>query len=365
MRTCSLVLVLLAASFACLVPTAGAAVAARPVGMPPAGHVLLGVGGTATTPTAFDRLTGGRHELHLITVPWKEGRTWRDALHSNLDAATRGGYRLVVHVGPDDPATGREGRSPGAVSRGAADRYLLDMSRVLNESGQFIYLRPPAEMNAHWSSWAAFNANGSRRNADHSTRSYRRAFIRMALIGRGGDVAKLNAALRANGMPAVRTSLATLPSSGRVALVWNPQGRGAPDVTGNQPKDYYPGRAWVDYVANDMYVQGGKAAWPDNDALYARYRLAHPFMMLEYAPWGYDDPGFVRRVFAWSASHPRTVAVVYFNGTSAATFRLSSKPRTLAAYRSLARAPRYRCAAFSAFVETCTPPPVEAQRTLY
>lgn len=325
-----------------------------PPGMPPKGKVLLGVGGHALFPQQFDRQTGGLHEIHLITVAWNESRPWSEALRRQLEWADQHGYRLMVHIGPNRVDNGREGRSPGAVARGVADRYFIDMSRLINQSGQFVYVRPPAEMNAHWSHWSAFNANGTRRNADHSTLNYRKAFKRITLISRGGSVANINTALRRHGMPPLKTSLTSLPRSGKVATVWNPQGRGKPDVRGNQPKDYYPGPFWVDYVANDVYVQGGRAAWADNEALYNRYRAVHPFMMAEYAPWGYDDPAFMKKMFNWVATHPRTVALMYFNGTSGTTFQLSKKPRSLAAYRTMARQSRYRCPAFSAFVSTCT-----------
>lgn len=351
-RSLSTLLVLPLLLLAIAAPGADAAVP----GMPPPGKVMLGMGGHAIAPPAFDRLTGAKHDLYLVTVPWNEERTWTEALNLYLEQAGRDGYRLMVHVGPQDVYTGRAGRSPGAVARGQADAYLLDMSRVLNESGQYVYMRPPAEMNGHWSVWSAFNKNGTRRSADFSTRSYRRAFIRMALVSRGGKVATINAALKRNGMPALRTAETTLPSSGRVATVFNPQARGKPDVRGNQPWDYYPGRAWVDYVANDLYAQSGRAAWDAHEALYRRYAKAHPFMVAEYAPWGYDDAAFMRRMFAWVATHPRTVGLVYFNGTGRTTFRLASKRRSLAAYRTLARHSRYRCPALSAFVLGCSAP---------
>lgn len=327
--------------------------AAAPPGMPPKGKVLLGMGGHATTPAAFDRLTGGIHDIHLITVPWNEQRTWSEALANQLPASAAGGYRLMLHIGPNRVENGREGRSPGAVARGLADRYFLDMSRVINESGQMVYVRPPAEMNGHWSLWSAFDRDGSRRDADHSTRSYRKAFIRIALISRGGDVAKINATLQRNGMPALKTTHASLPASGRIATVFNPQAEGSPNVRGNQPQDYYPGRAFVDYVANDLYAQSGRAHWTANEALYRRYAPAHPFMMAEYAPWGYDDPAFMRRMFQWVATHPRTVALMYFNGTSGSTFRLANKARSLTAYRTMARQARYRCAGLTAFSDAC------------
>ncbi len=333
--------------------TATASAATTPPGMPPAGKVMLGVGGHALGPREFDRLTGGTHDIHLVTIPWNEQRTWNDALDNSLAAAKAGGYRLMLHVGPQRVDNGREGRSPGAVARGVVDPYLLDMGRVINESGQTVYLRPPAEMNGHWSLWSAFNSNGSRRDANHSTLNYRRAFIRIALIGRGGSVATINATLRRNGMPPLRTTATELPRSGRIATVFNPQGEGKPNVPGNQPKDYYPGRAFVDYVANDVYAQSGRVHWVANEALYRRYAPHHPFMMAEFAPWGYDDPAFVRQMFRWASSHPRTVALVYFNGTSGTTFRLSVKPRTLAQYRAFVRQGRFQCAGLDAFNDAC------------
>ena len=336
-----------------LLAVASERAAAAPPGMPPAGKVLLGVGGHALGPAEFDRLTRGAHDIHLVTIPWNEQRTWNEALDRSLGDAARDGYRLMLHIGPQRVDDGREGRSPGAVARGEVDWYFLDMSRVINASGQVVYVRPPAEMNGHWSLWSAFNANGSRRNADHSTRSYRRAFIRIALIARGGSVAAINLRLRANGMPALRTGETELPRSGRIATVFNPQGEGKPNVRGNQPQDYYPGRPFVDYVANDVYAQSGRVHWSANEALYRRYARHHPFMMAEYAPWGYDDPAFVRRMFGWVATHPRTVALVYFNGTSGKTFRLSVKPRSLAAYRTLVRQARFRCAGLDAFSDAC------------
>jgi hypothetical protein len=343
-----------------LMLTVSSARAAVP-GMPPRGKVLLGVGGHALTPGQFSRLTGAEHDIHLITIPWNEQRTWNEALDNSLEASATGGYRLMVHLGPQRVDNGREGRSPGAVARGEVDAYLLDMGRVLNDSGQVIYLRPPAEMNGHWSLWSAYDQNGTRRNADHSTRSYRAAFVRIALIARGGNVTMINRRLAAHRMPALRTDETSLPRSGRIAMVFNPQARGKPDVRGNQPWDYYPGRPFVDYVANDLYAQSGRVAWDAHEALYRRYSRSHPFMVAEFAPWGYDDPTFVKRMFGWVASHRRTVALMYFNGTSGTTFQLSSKRRSLAMYSRLARQSRYRCAGLDAFSASCS---VAATRNL-
>ena len=36
-------------------------------------------------------------------------------------------------------------------------------------------------------------------------------------------------------------------------MLWNPQGQGSPNVPGNQPRDFWPGGEYVDYVGNDLY----------------------------------------------------------------------------------------------------------------
>src|SRR5438045_712164 len=96
MRTIFLVLGTLLA-LAC--SAASASAATTPPGMPPAGKIMLGVGGHALTPTGFDKVTGGRHELHVVTVAWNESRSWSDALYHLLPDAEAGGYRLVLHIG--------------------------------------------------------------------------------------------------------------------------------------------------------------------------------------------------------------------------------------------------------------------------
>jgi hypothetical protein len=300
-------------------------------GMPPRGKVLLGVGGASATPRQFEQVTGRRHHIHLTFLGWGQGDSWGSSFESWLGQAEEGDYRVMFHLGTRRGG-GAEVISPGAIARGAGDDYLVAMSRALNESGQVAYVRPMAEMNGHWNPYSAFNANGSRRDANHSTAAYKGAFRRITIIMRGGSVADIDRRLAAAGLSDVGAD-EDLPASGNVAVVWNPQGEGSPNVRGNQPDDYYPGRGYVDYVANDLYAQGGRAHWRGQDALYRAYPQ-HPFMMAEWAPWGSDDPAFVDAMFRWTRSHRRTAALIYFNGSGPATFRLSTKSRSKARYRA-------------------------------
>lgn len=308
---------------------------------------MLGVAGDGTDPQAYGRLTGRKHYIRGTFLEWGQGQwTGRRTPAEWLEMSAAGNYRMMFHFNTSH--NGRELITPYAMSRGAGDSYLMLLSRNANESGQFVYIRPMAEMNGHWNLYSAYNKNGTRRNAAHSTAAYRQAFRRTTLIMRGGSVAAINKRLGAVGMPALRTSKTTLPRSGKVAIVWNPQGEGSPNVRGNQPRDYYPGRAFVDYVANDLYAQNYRAHWRAQNSLYASFPH-HPFMMGEWAPWGTDDPAFVRQMFDWVRTHPRTKALIYFHGSTSTAFPLAYKPKSLAAYRTHARQARYNCPTCGAF----------------
>ena len=105
--------------------------------------------------------------------------------------------------------------------------------------------------------------------------------MRVYLLVYGGPLEAVNAKLRRLGLPPARTGdLAANPVS-RTRVVWNPQGYGSPDVTGNSAAAYYPGDAYVDVVANDLYNIRHSAAWDSNDRLYA----AHPNKPYAIADW--------------------------------------------------------------------------------
>jgi len=89
----------------------------------------------------------------------------------------------------------------------------------------------------------------------------------------------------------------------------------------------------VDYVADDLYEQGGHAYWSGMQPLY---NYGKPFILGEWAPWGNDDPRFVSQVLGWVKTHPRTAALVYYQFRSP-DFQLQAKPRSLRIYRSLAQ----------------------------
>ena len=201
-------------------------------------------------------------------------------------------------------------------------------------------MRPLPEMNGHWNPWCAFDAAGRPRGAKHSPAAFVRAFRRMAVILRGGKAAAIDRTLARSGLPPLRQK-ADIAASGKVEIVWNPQGHGTPFIAANEPAAYWPGPAFADIVANDMYSDSGEPSWQGMDKLYA---YGKPYLVAEWALEAEDDVEFARRMFAWVASHPRTIGLVYFNkgwSGGSGVYELRTKRRGLALYRTEIKHGRY------------------------
>jgi hypothetical protein len=296
--------------FACLcLPSADAG--ARPQGVE-VRSTQLGVLGH---PGRFAKLTGQRSAIRHSFIGWHQPNTLRKLLHRlkplPMVAIKTGG---VV--------------TPLGIAQGRGDGFLVELNSALAGFGAPVYVRPMPEMNGHWNEYAAFERSGASRGPQYSTAAFRRAFARIALLARGGPAQVLNAKLRRLGQPGVPGDLPVT----KARLVWNPQGFGNPDIPANSANAYYPGDAYVDVVANDLYDQGFKAAWDANEALWASHPNK-PFGMAEWGLWGIDDPAFVERMAAFVKSHGRIEFLAYFSGRPGSIWDLSSKPRSRAAYR--------------------------------
>jgi hypothetical protein len=275
--------------------------------------------------------TGQRSDGKITFWGWGSGWTWGLRFHKALPGL---GRVPIVSLGTSKPGRG-EVITPGAIARGKGDGYLRAIAHgIADYHDGPIYIRPMAEMNGHWNAYCAFNQDGSSRGASNSTAAFRKAFARVYLIVHGGPAGALNAKLRRLGLPPARTGeLATNPRS-RVRVVWNPQGYGSPDVGGNSAAAYYPGDAYVDVVANDLYNINHSAAWEANDQLYAAHPNK-PYAIAEWANWGFDDPAFVARMAAFVKDHRRVELVAYYNGRPSSPWDIARQPRSRAAYRQL------------------------------
>ena len=278
---------------------AGAASAARY--LPPPGHLYAGI--TGSNPAPYERQTGQHAAIYQEFVTWGGSFDWA------LAAAAANRSRAMLAIQTITPSGG-EVISPGAIARGRGDSWLLTLGAALAQRGQPTYLRPMAEMNAYWNPYSAYNADGSSRGADHSTRAFRKAWRRIALILRGGATRRIDARLRRLRMPPIRTQQGAIARA-PVALMWVPQVAGAPDTPQNAPRAYYPGAAYVDYVGTDFYSKFPN--WAGLDSFYSQF-TARPFVFGEWAVQGADNPRFVDAFFGWIHAHRRTRIVVYNQG---------------------------------------------------
>ncbi|MBC7644035.1 MAG: hypothetical protein H7123_02835 [Thermoleophilia bacterium] len=132
-------------------------------------------------------------------------------------------------------------------------------------------------------------------------------------------------------MPRLQTSVREIPRSGKIIIVWNPQGAGSPNIPANRPEAYFPGDGFVDVVANDLYdLPKTGAYWRGMTEMYTRYS-SKPYMVAEWGPLHHESPAFVRQMFAWVKHHPRTVALSYWGSGVGA--RSGQQPKSYREYR--------------------------------
>jgi hypothetical protein len=320
-----LTLLALIAAVALAVPASADAAAY----LPPAGKTFAGVTGGYDT-AGWERQTGSHPSVFQFFGGWNQ--TFEYMFRGAEEARSR----LMIHLSTVRGTT--EQITPRAIAQGRGDAYLLRLGRRMAEGGGVTYIRLMSEMNGHWNVYSAYRANGSRKGRAYSTASFKRAWRRTVLVLRGGPVAALDARLRALGMPPVDTHEHELPAP-RVAFLWVPQVAGAPDVPGNSPRAYWPGGAYVDWVGTDFYSKFPN--WAGLERFYRQFG-GKPFAFGEWAVWGRDDPGFVRRVFSWSRGHRRVRMLMYNQGVrDGGPFRLSHYPRARQALATELRAPRF------------------------
>jgi hypothetical protein len=279
----------------------------------PAARTQLGIVGDAGR---FTQLTGQRSSIRHIFASLYQAGAFPQILEQ-----LRPVPMLALKTG---------GTTPLDIARGRTDTYLITLNGALASFGGLVYVRPMPEMNGHWNEYCAFNGDGSSRGPRVSTAAFRKAFARIAIIARGGPAGQVNARLRKLGLPGVTSDLAKT----QARIVWNPQGYGAPDIPANSAAAYYPGDAFVDVVANDLYRQATGAAWEANEALYRTYPHKR-YAIAEWGLWGMDDPAYVERMAAFTRTHSRMEFLSYFNSKPGSLWDLGSKPRSRSAYRKL------------------------------
>lgn len=293
--------------------------------VPPNGKLFHGVSETGDT-ADFRRFTDQVRAHPAVTqnffhwgVPLTSG-----ALYRWQQTESRG--VLSLQTGPGGQP---EVISPRDIALGRGDDYIVRLNKSIASSRQVVYIRLMAEMNGHWNPYSAYNADGSSRGADHTQKWYRKAWRRFALIVRGGMRATINKKLKREHLPRIlransekdpiypREHVRKHLAKPKVALMWVPQTIGSPNIPGNDPKRYWPGGRYVDWVGADAYAKYSNATlWRALNAFYRRYN-DHPFVIGEYSPWDNDRRGaFVKRLFRWARQHARTRMLIYYRSVN-------------------------------------------------
>jgi hypothetical protein len=272
------------------------------------------------------------------------------ALHRWTATDTRGVLSLSTASGNGEVIT------PLQIANGHGDHYILRLNETIANSGQTVYIRLMPEMNGHWNAYSKYNANGTKRPR-HGTKAFKRAWRRFAIIIRGGPRRKVNRKLRRKGLPRihraksekdpvyVKRDVPTTLKRPRVALMWVPQTIGSPNLRGNRPQKYFPGRRYVDWVGADIF---SKWATPGIWAALNRFTKrrkwrSKPFVIGEYSPYDNDTRGaFVRKLFRWGEKRKKVKMLIYYRSVSPGNrHNVQFYPRARTALRNILNKPRY------------------------
>lgn len=366
----------LAAALALALPALLAANAPAEDYAPKNGHAFHGVSDTGHVSDfrSFSRQLGAHQALlqdfFYWRVPLTTGALWRWGVTN-----TRGVLSLSTATG-----AGEEKITPQQIAEGRDDPYILRLARTIAETGQTVYVRLMPEMNGHWNAYSAFNSDGTARRGGHSTTWYRRAWRRFALLIRGGSRREINERLVDMGLPRIYRAESEsdpvyeggpegvplpvpeqLPQP-RVAMMWVPQSFGSPNIAGNQPSDYWPGREWVDWIGFDLYSKFA-GAFARDKAFVENYR-GFPVVVGEYGPWDNDYSGaFTDSMLDWAETHDRVKMLLYYRSVDPDNiFNIQFYPRAQRVLRRHLNKPRWVPFAPGVKKLTDPAPPSQPQR---
>jgi hypothetical protein len=289
---------------------------------------LLGITGDLPH---FQVETGQQSTVHQVFLGWGQGISYGSPIVGFLGTLTP---IPMIHLGTADGRTHKEAITPAQIAAGKGDSYLFGLNQAIAQWGKGIYVRPMAEMNDYVNLYSGFKQNGTPK-PQHSPTDYRRAFARIYLILHGGSASSINAKLKALGEPTIAHDLASNPYP-RLRVIWNPLAGGNPHIAANDPQKYYPGAAYVDVDAGDIFDEKlvDTAPWNALEAIYqASISHGKPFAIPEWGLYGLDDDKFVQHMCDFLTSHGRTEEAGFYESKVGTVFDLDPKPKSKKVYR--------------------------------
>jgi hypothetical protein len=199
-----------------------------------------------------------------------------------------------------------------SITAGAHDAYLRKFAQDAKAFGRTVWLRPLHEMNGNWYPW-------------------------------GGTV---NGNAPADFVPAWRhiRDIFTQEGATNVKFVWCPNVESIPITSANAISKYWPGDAYVDYMALDGYNFGvGDGGWRSFSALFTKpYNeltglSQKPLFIAETgcATVGGDKAAWVADMLrVVPAQFPRIRGIGWFNENGARDWRIDSPAASLAAFQA-------------------------------
>ncbi len=212
------------------------------------------------------------------------------------------------------------------ITAGQFDAMAHERALAAKAIGKPIFLRFAHEMNGDWYSWGGAN-NG---NDATGPQKYVAAWRHLHDLFAADDATN-------------------------VVWVWSPNATGLPNADWNQPSAYYPGDAYVDWVAVDGYNWGSSQTWSKwtafNDILgpvYASYvAFGKPLMIAETGAveGGGDKAAWITALGQELRTFPAVKAFVYFDTYdpfAKTDWKIDTSPSARDAFVALANDPYFK-----------------------
>ena len=302
--------------------------ATRPTGpLVPASGVLLGAytsSGTWTNNTdAMSYLASRESKLGRRFAIDSHYYSWRASIPSGLEQADLAGGRVPMVTW--EPTEGLDG-----VLSGADDALVRQRARALKALARPVMLRFAHEMNGDWYPWGstALSTPGTHDAPAKFVRAWRHVHDLFAAEG-----------------------------ATNVVWVWSPNWLSVPTDSWNAFTNYYPGDAYVDWVATDLYNWGSKyGGWVNLSSLlkpvYNTYAATKPIMVAEtssvegtaaQAATGLTKAAWVDKVRTdLQTTFPSVAALVWFDQKkNDVDWRFDTSASALTALKAMAADPGF------------------------
>jgi len=204
------------------------------------------------------------------------------------------------------------------VLSGKWNKYIDTWAAAAKTDGREIFVRFGHEMNGDWYGWGGAQNGGNAQAAQSFISMWR--FVRDRFTAKGVT---------------------------NVTWVWCPNHESVPNAAWNQPENYYPGDAYVDWICADGYNWGTSQTWSSwrtfdevFGPIYSRVTAiapSKPFMVGEFASseaggskaaWITDAAGRI------PSQYPQIRAFIWFNMNKETDWRVESSAASLSAFKS-------------------------------